>query len=696
MRKSPIAPKAFILLLSLLVLSSCVKEPLEVVDEMTQEEPQDPEDENDASAIVNLVIPEGFEFSTSTNTTITINDNATNAIYTVYSYDSTPNHPVTVDIINDEGEAETISTFETDELNQVLFTGRPVNGVLEYTIPTPSYYTQIYLRRKEGNSWSSAIVDISGGTAIYTHSNTSAAARKAEVARFKQGRAPIQSMQNSIKIDSLFSVNGSGQLFTINPLNGNLTNLAPMPQGSFTAALDHNNLYMYSIGSSNPYPIMRYDMVNDSWSTVGNVGMGGPRLDFNENDGLLYFSTGAKLHSIDPNNATVLSTWNINNLDVTNGGDLAFAEDGTLFLSSFGGLYRLDLDNNNEYQATRISADNLPFNPTSMTFDSNGDLWLASNGSSSNLIIMDTVTGGWEYIYGPNSDSGVDFGRTINDLTTFTFNDEEAEDPDTDGDGIPDSEDEFPEDAEKAFEQFTPSKFGWGTVAFEDLWPFMGDYDFNDTAINYRFVAVLNSQNEAVQLDIHFEVTSDGAGLTNAFGIELESISPNLIESVTGTVLTENFINVAPNGVEQGQDRAVIILFDNNETMLNVPTTVTARFTTPLSVAQLGIAPFNSFLIVNKERGREIHLPNRLRTSLGENNLDVNGVNQDPDGNYQTDSRLPWAINIQHNFKVPKERVPVNQAYNFFNTWATSGGTQFNDWYKDNAGYRNTSNLKNP
>ena len=224
MRKSPIAPKAFILLLSLLVLSSCVKEPLEVVDEMTQEEPQDPEDENDASAIVNLVIPEGFEFSTSTNTTITINDNATNAIYTVYSYDSTPNHPVTVDIINDEGEAETISTFETDELNQVLFTGRPVNGVLEYTIPTPSYYTQIYLRRKEGNSWSSAIVDISGGTAIYTHSNTSAAARKAEVARFKQGRAPIQSMQNSIKIDSLFSVNGSGQLFTINPLNGNLTN----------------------------------------------------------------------------------------------------------------------------------------------------------------------------------------------------------------------------------------------------------------------------------------------------------------------------------------------------------------------------------------------------------------------------------------------------------------------------------------
>jgi LruC domain-containing protein len=307
---------------------------------------------------------------------------------------------------------------------------------------------------------------------------------------------------------------------------------------------------------------------------------------------------------------------------------------------------------------------------------------------------MDTETGGWQYIYGPNSTSGINFGRTINDLTTHTITDEEADDPDTDGDGITDSNDEFPEDAEKAFEQFTPSKYGWGTVAFEDLWPFMGDYDFNDTAINYRFVAIINSLNEVVELEINFEVTSDGAGLTNAFGIEFESIAPSQVESVTGTVLTENYINVAPNGVEEGQNRAVVILYDNNDVMLNIPTQVIVRFTTPLSVAQLGIAPFNAFLIVDRDRGREIHLPNRLRTSLGVNSTDTGGVNQDPDGNYQTDSRLPWAINIVHQFKVPKEKVPVNQAYNFFNAWATSGGTSYNDWYKDNAGYRNVSQLK--
>ncbi|MEE1974321.1 hypothetical protein, partial [Maribacter flavus] len=89
---------------------------------------------------------------------------------------------------------------------------------------------------------------------------------------------------------------------------------------------------------------------------------------------------------------TNLNIWDINELHNTHGGDLAFATDGTLFLCSFSGLYSLDLNENNEYDSVRISADNLPFYPTSMTFDSNQDLRLANNASSSDLIIMDTVT----------------------------------------------------------------------------------------------------------------------------------------------------------------------------------------------------------------------------------------------------------------------------------------------------------------
>ncbi|MEO9510601.1 MAG: LruC domain-containing protein [Flavobacteriaceae bacterium] len=633
----------------------------------------------DELEITELQIPSDFEFHTDKEVTLTINDNTSNAKYDVYAYNDEVNVGEETTFLNEEDEEESGFDISVDNLNHILFSGVPSGGKIEHTFVVPDYFEKLYIRRKEGFKYTSAILEINSGTVTYTYSPE--AEKRASV-----GKLMVE--------DYLYCVNGSGELFQVDPLTGAYTFISDMPMGSWTAAIDQENKLLYSIGRSNPYPLMKYDIVNDDWTTVGNVGQGGPRLTYNSNDGLLYFSNRNKLYTIDPLNANTLSNWNISGLDKEQGGDMDFASDGTIFLCSFSGLYRLDPNSDGDYDAIRISGEDLPFQPTSMTIDSNEELWLANNGSNSNLIVMDTQTGGWEYRYGPNSTSGVSFDRSINDLATFSVIDDTVVDPDTDGDGITDSNDEFPDDPDKAFEQFTPSKYGWGTVAFEDLWPFLGDYDFNDTAVNYRFVAVLNSDNMAVELDIHFEVTSDGAGLTNAFGIELESIGPNLIESVTGTVLTEGYINVAANGVEEGQNRAVIILFDNNETMLNVPTTVSVRFTEPITTNQLGLAPFNAFLIVAGDRGREIHLPNRLRTSLGINDTSVEGVNSDVDGNYATDSGLPWAINIVHNFKPPKENVPVNEAYNFFNEWATSGGELYQDWYKDSNGYRNESQLQ--
>ncbi|MEO0902242.1 MAG: LruC domain-containing protein, partial [Bacteroidota bacterium] len=509
-------------------------------------------------AITELQIPSGFEFKTERRVELTINDNATNVKYDVYAYEETSTGGQTT-YINEEDEEVTGTDYLVDNLNHLIFSGAPSGGKIEHSFVVPDYFEQLYIRRKEGFAYSSEIVNISSDQVVYTYTPSTA-----------KGASSAKSLVE----DYLYCVNGSAELFQVDPLNGDYTFISTMPMGSFTAAIDQQNKFLYSIGRSNPNPLMRYDITNDTWTTIANLGIGGPRLDFNPQDGLLYFSTRSTLYSIDPTNGSILSQWDIIGLDSQQGGDLAFAADGTLFLCTFSGLYRLELNVEGDFDTTRISGEGLPFSPTSMTFDSNDELWLANNGSSSNLIVMDTQTGGWEYRYGPNSNSGISFDRTINDLTTFRVFNDNAVDPDTDGDGITDSNDDFPEDADKAFEQFTPSKYGWGTVAFEDLWPFLGDYDFNDTTINYRFVAVLNSDNMAVQLDIYFEVSSDGAGFVNAFGIELESIAPSLIESVTGTVLTEGYINVASNGVEQNQDRAVIILFDNHETMLGIPSKI--------------------------------------------------------------------------------------------------------------------------
>ncbi len=633
----------------------------------------------DSQELQNLDIPDRFDFSTEQQINVTINDNGSHIKYDVYAYSNEKKFVGMETYENQEGEIVTDSVFKSDVLDNLVFSGVPYNGQLSQTITIPKYYKELYIRRKDNLKYSASIETITGDEVNYTASSST---------------GKLSSSKSSVT-DLLYCVNGSAELFQVDPLDGNLTYLSDMPMGSYTCAIDQENKIMYSIGRSSPYPLMKYDIENNSWSTVANYGKGGPRLGYNSSDNLLYFSHKSKLYTINPATGADIDSWDIIGLHNLGGGDLSFADDGTLYLCTFSGLYRLELDTNNVYQSTRISADNLPFNPTSMTIDSNQELWLANNSSSSSLVIMDTVTGGWQYNYGIDANNNTDFDRAINDLSTLKIVSNVVDLTDTDNDGIIDSEDEFPEDDEKAFEVFTPSKYGWGTLAFEDLWPTTGDYDFNDVAIKYKAIAVLNAQNLAVQLDFIYTVKANGAGFNNGFGIEFETVAPSLVESVIGTDLKQNYISLSSNGIEASQDNAVVILFDNAASMLNKEVKLSVIFTEPISTATLGTAPFNPFMIVNETREKEIHLPYRERTSLGETGFEVNGHDRDADGNYVTDTGLPWGINIVHDFKVPKERVPVNQAYNFFNQWASSGGRSYVDWYKDNPGHRNTDKIQN-
>ncbi|GAA4811352.1 LruC domain-containing protein [Litoribaculum gwangyangense] len=643
----------------------------------------------DESSIKMVAIPDGFDFSTNQEVKVTINDNSKYVRYDVFAYSEELIFIGNETFENQSGEIVTEAVYKTDIMNRLIFSGVPKDGTFTQTISLPKHYDKLYIRRNDNLKYSASILNIVNQEVTYNQVSDGKSSNKSSNTKAARG-----TIFTDVVNDYLFCVNGSGELFQVDPTKGDLTYLSDMPMGSYTCAVDQENKVLYSIGRSSPYPLMKYSIENNSWEIVANIGRGGPRLDYNYRDGLLYFSTGAKLYTYNPTNGTNVNVWDIAGLDSTSGGDLAFAEDGTLYLCTFSGLYRLELDDNNIYQSSRISADNLPFQPTSMTFDSNQELWLANNANSSDLIIMDTQTGGWKYMYGISANNNTDYGRTINDLTTFKVYIQTNDNPDTDGDGILDRDDSYPNDADKAFELFTPSKYGWGTVAFEDLWPSNGDYDFNDLAVNYRVIAVLNSQGLAVQLDFLINTKSNRAGFTNGFGIEIESLTPNQIESVSGNILTKNYIIENANGTEAGQANAVVIMFDDPNSMLNKEHKISVKFNGPISTEQLGLAPFNPFIIINKSREKEVHLAYMKRTTLASNNINTTGVNNDEDGNFISNNGFPWAINIVHDFKVPKERIAINKAYNHFNTWAISGGVNFKDWYKDSAGYRNNQNIQ--
>lgn len=287
---------------------------------------------------------------------------------------------------------------------------------------------------------------------------------------------------------------------------------------------------------------------------------------------------------------------------------------------------------------------------------------------------------------------------------------------DSDGDGVDDDMDDYPNDASRAFNVYYPNQADWGTVAFEDLWPGKGDYDFNDLVLDYHFKSVLNSSNKLVEFFTDYSVRAVGASLKNGFGFMLGG-DPANVASVTGTHYTENYIHTNANGTEQEQTNTVIILFDNAfrnignsgsafiNTKENVPyvlpdtSQLHVLYTNPVSANTTGTAPYNPFLIVNGERGKEVHLAGQKPTDLVNNSYfdtDADATNPATGKYYQTKNNLPWALDLPVSFAYPVEQVDILSAYNHFAQWAESGGTNYPDWYMDKSGYRVNSNIYTP
>jgi LruC domain-containing protein len=285
---------------------------------------------------------------------------------------------------------------------------------------------------------------------------------------------------------------------------------------------------------------------------------------------------------------------------------------------------------------------------------------------------------------------------------------------DSDNDGVADELDAYPNDASRAANSFYPGENVYGTLAFEDLWPALGDYDFNDLVVDYRFQNVINADNDVVDLVSRIVTRSIGGDFENGFGIQLDLPSAS-VSSISGAMITESIISFSANGTEKGQAKATIIAYDNAKSILPNTTasafvnTIRANpkidndtmdiiigFRSPQTIASLGQAPFNPFIFVNGDRGREVHLTGKAPTALAntalfgtvDDNTGPNGGNA-----YRSSNNLPWAINVVGGFNYPEELTDVSTAYNFFGAWAQSGGSINENWYIDFPGNINTGDL---
>lgn len=171
---------------------------------------------------------------------------------------------------------------------------------------------------------------------------------------------------------------------------------------------------------------------------------------------------------------------------------------------------------------------------------------------------------------------------------------------------------------------FLPSADGYNTLAFEDMWPLEGDYDMNDLVVAFN-IGFFENASTVSRMIIKGNVLAVGAGTpTHGLGLQLDETAASNIASVTRSVALEEgvFTLNGANGTEAGVETAVIPLF--------------------ASVADV--------IAITSQRN--------------------NFINTDPVSGSRA-TPVEWTIDIRFTEPVAKEDLTLNKGLNFF--MVTSG-----------------------
>lgn len=596
----------------------------------------------DNRVLTELKFPADFDFKTENVVAVQINDDSPNVVYEVYAYSD-----------------ELIESLDsiTGPLPNKLFERLPSNGSIQENITVSSFIEDLFIVRKSNDIVDDFVVPIIQSTASYTYNGPT-------------GKRNISKTGQSKNLLNTDCANVYGQKYYVDLTNnvvtdnGNVNTISniQLPKQGVSAIITATSVDGVELKN-------RFSLAGGGFSTPIFTFYGfnfwiSSKIDTNNDpDGYVEFEM-----TFDTPVQNLLM--HFRSVDASPYKFIGNQHTETLL--SGGSEFSYD-------ESERTLKDTNPRTRARYYRDGYGTVLISATSGTFDKIV-------WRRIDDPDT-------NTQNDSNWFTFSEVEICN-DQDGDGVVDSVDEYPNDATRAYAITYPSSSTKASLVFEDLWPFKGDWDFNDTSIDYSISKIFNASDEVVALDFDYVVTSDGAGFVNSMAFEIEGLNPDNVSSTTGQILDRAVFNLATNGTEIGQQHAVIPLFDDHSVLVNQENKVSVLFVNPISSTSLGQAPFNPFLVANGVRDKEIHLADHNPTALGDSQPNVSGNNSDEDGDYTTENGLPWAINVIESFPLLLEKEPINEGYLYFEEWGLSGGKNRRDWFKNIEGYRNKAKLK--
>jgi LruC domain-containing protein len=270
---------------------------------------------------------------------------------------------------------------------------------------------------------------------------------------------------------------------------------------------------------------------------------------------------------------------------------------------------------------------------------------------------------------------------------------------------------------------YYPSASEWATIAFEDNWPSIGDYDFNDLVMNYR-ISEYRLDDEVIRVKLEGQIAAVGALYHNGFAFHLPGILRGTIDE-DAIRYTINDVPQITSPLESGRDAAILIVtndvwdfvsvgenckFHRTEPGCGSDIQMQFSMTLPMTVAisnQLMPAfPYDPFLFASEGydhslafglppgRAYEIHLPDKAPTeAFRADFFNRRQDRSDPENGryFVSENGMPWAINVGTELQYSLEYMDIIYSYPLFSSFIANEGLVDADWYTlENA---NTNNI---
>jgi LruC domain-containing protein len=271
---------------------------------------------------------------------------------------------------------------------------------------------------------------------------------------------------------------------------------------------------------------------------------------------------------------------------------------------------------------------------------------------------------------------------------------------DSDADGVIDSQDEFPQDYYRASSSFYPSANDYVTLAFEDNWPEVGDYDMNDLVVRERLQTTYDQNGNISGFILSGYIDARGAQHHNGFAVRLMDIDANSLQSASITIDGQAF----DKSFEAAQTDLVIKLWSDAHVFTNtgesgqcqhfntiktctefspVPFELDVQFST--YPASLTHSSLDFFIYRTSDRSHEIHFADYAPTDLFDSNKfgQFEDTSDAATGRYFRNAQnLPWGLKIDSSWQYPREYIDVVWAYPDYKNWVETNGLENTDWFE--------------